>query len=443
MKATIKKSAIKGTLTVPSSKSMTIRALICAALSAGETQIVHPLVSDDTNSAINVLTKIGTVIHKEGDIWKITGGKFRLFKEDLDCGESATTLRLMTAISSLIPGSHRLVGGPSLSRRPIGSLVDALSKLGVKITTEKLGLPPVNVEGGTFRGGPTEIPGNVSSQFISALLMVSPFAPKGVSIKLTTPLTSRPYILMTLWCLKQFGINVLREGNKFIVLRQRYVPTTIKIESDWSSASYFLAMGAMSKDGIQIPNLNMASLQGDRILLDLLRDMGAKVTVVGSNVTVKFERLKGIHADLSDCIDLLPTMASLAAVAKGTTELIGIQRARIKESNRVTAVRECLTKLGVIVVEEENRLRIIGRDNFSEFTDDDVEEEGEKVYGLEREPGIVTLNSRGDHRIAMGFAIMGAALGDVIIDGAECVSKTYPNFWEDFKKVGGDVTLNE
>src|SRR4030042_1753813 len=147
MKVTVGRSIIKGSVSVPSSKSMTIRALVCAALSAGESQIIHPLVSDDTNAAASVLTQLGTIIQKEDDVWKVTGGKFRVGSGDLDCGESATTLRIMTAVCSLIPGHHRLVGGPSLSRRPIGSLIDSLVKLGGKASTEKIALPPVLVEG--------------------------------------------------------------------------------------------------------------------------------------------------------------------------------------------------------------------------------------------------------------------------------------------------------
>jgi 3-phosphoshikimate 1-carboxyvinyltransferase len=444
MKTTISQSVIKGSVSIPSSKSMTIRAVMCAALSAGESEIIHPLVSDDTDAAILVLTKLGTVIRKGDDVWKVTGGKFRIVQEGLNCGESATTLRFMTAICSLIPGTHRLVGGPSLSKRPIGSLVDALTKLGVKATMERPGFPPVVVQGGTFKGGATEIPGNVSSQFISALLLVSPFSPKGVSIKLTTPLTSRPYVLMTLWCLKQFGINFQREGNKFVVLRQRYTPTSVKIESDWSSASYFLALGAMSENGVLIQNLNMASLQGDRVIVDILREMGANVRVSGSNILVKHAQLKGIHADLSDCIDLLPTVAVLAAVAKGRTELIGIQRARIKESNRVAGVRECLIKLGFTVIEDENRLTIIGKDFFRVITEDDVEDtdEGEPSEEQYKSKGPVVLDSQGDHRIAMAFGVLGAALGDIIIDGAECVTKTFPSFWDELQKVGGQVQIN-
>lgn len=351
MKVTIGRSLIKGSVSVPASKSMTIRALACAALSAGESEISTPLISDDTVAVIDVLVKLGTAISREGDVLKITGGKFRIYSGDLDCRESATTLRFMTALCSLIPGRHRLVGGPLLSRRPVGTLVDALVKLGVKASCEKSGMLPVIVEGGAFKGGITEIAGNVSSQFISALLLISPFAPKAVSIKLTTPLTSKPYVLMTLWCLRQFGIDVHREANMFIVLRQKYQPANVKIEGDWTSASYFLALGAISEEGVLVQNINTSSLQGDRIIIELLRTMGAKISISGNNILISHGRLKAVRADLSDCIDLLPTLAVLAALAKGESDFTGIQRARLKESNRVSAVKEGLVKLGIAVYE--------------------------------------------------------------------------------------------
>jgi 3-phosphoshikimate 1-carboxyvinyltransferase len=427
---------------------MTIRALVCAALSAGESQIINPLVSDDTNATASVLMQLGTTIRKEENAWRVIGGRFRTGSGDLNCGESATTLRLMTAVCSLIPGYHRLIGGPSLSRRPIGSLVDSLKKLGAKVSTENLSLPPVLVEGGTFKGGVTDIPGNVSSQFISALLVVSPFAQKGVAIKLTTPLTSKPYVIMTLWCLRQFGINVQRKGNSFVIMRQRYTPTTIEIEGDWSSASYFLALGALSEEGISFHNLNMGSLQGDRIIVDILRNMGARVRISGNNVTISRGELKAIYVDLSDAIDLLPTVAVLAALAKGVSEISGIQRARIKESNRVTSIRDGLIKLEVNVVEDINRLIITGIDIFKETEDEDVEETLEEAPSAEeffagaiKEPPL--FRSHNDHRIAMAFAVLGAALGNMAISNAECVTKTYPTFWQEFQKVGGEVKINE
>ena len=448
MKATIGRSLIKGSVYIPSSKSLTIRALVCAALSQGESEIVNPLISDDTIAAIDVLTKLGTAIRREGDVLKITGGKFRIYNGDLDCRESATTLRFMTALCSLIPGRHRLVGGPSLSRRPIGTLIDALVKLGVKASAEKTGLPPVTVEGGPFKGGMTEIAGNVSSQFISALLLISPFAPKVASVKLTTPLTSKPYILMTLWCLKQFGINVHREANMFIVLRQRYSPTNIKIEGDWSSASYFLALGATSEEGVLVQNLNTTSLQGDRIIIELLRAMGARIKISGNNVLISHGQLKAIRADLSDCIDLLPTVAVLASLARGVSEFTGIQRARLKESNRVTAIKEGLIKLGITVYEEENRLKISGINAFKKTEDEGVDEiledaptAAEFFAGASQEPAL--LRSHSDHRIAMAFAVLGSALGNVAVSDAECVAKTYPDFWKEFQKIGGEITFDE
>jgi 3-phosphoshikimate 1-carboxyvinyltransferase len=446
MKISIKKSEIKGEVGVPASKSMTIRALMCAALSRGNSEIVNPLVSEDTNAAAAVLGKIGVSIVKEKGVWRVTGGSLRVPTEELFCGESATTLRFMTALCSLIPGKHTLLGGPSLSKRPVKSLVEALRKLGIKGSIEGKTTPPVTIEGGTLNGGLTELPGNISSQFISALLLIAPFAMKEVSIKLTTPMTSKPYVLMTLWCLKQFGINVHTEWDKFVVRRQAYKPTRLKIEGDWSSASYFLALGALS-EGVTAENLSTASLQGDRVILDFLRNMGAKVRVAGDSVTVSQGGLRAIHADLSDCIDLFPTMAVLAALAEGTSVFIGIERARIKESNRVVAIREGLQKIGVTATEDRDSLTIIGLKTPKKVSDEDEEKEkddSESKKDLKEEAarGPVLIDSYGDHRIAMAFGVLGAALGGITIDGAECVAKTFPDFWETLKSVGVELKIN-
>jgi 3-phosphoshikimate 1-carboxyvinyltransferase len=445
MKISVKKSEIKGVVNVPSSKSMTIRALMCAALSRGASEIVHPLVSEDTNAAAEVLGKIGVRVQKENDLWKVTGGSLRSPAGELYCGESATTMRFMIAICSLIPGIHTLVGGPSLTKRPVKSLVEALRKLGVKCELGGKTTPPVTIEGGSLKGSQTEIPGNISSQFISALLLIAPFGQKGMSIKLTTPMTSTPYVLMTIWCLKKFGINVKHELGQFIIPRQRYVPARVEVEGDWSSASYFLALGAVSEAGVTVENLSTSTLQGDRILLDHLRRMGASVRFEGNRVTVSQSKLKKINADLSDSIDLLPTMAVLAALADGKSELIGIERARIKESNRVTAVKEGLQKLGISVTEERDRLTIIGLRTPVKIVESTSYEDAPKAAvdtmdALKKGP--VLINSYGDHRIAMAFSVLGASEGNIIVDGAECVAKTYPGFWEVFKSVGGEMEEN-
>ena len=413
MRVSVYKSEVKGKTRAPSSKSYAIRGLMCAALAKGESQIIHPLSSDDTDAALNVLSQVGIQIQQKEDLWPVTGGSFHQPNADLFCGDSAATLRFMTALCSLIPGRCRLVAGPSLSKRPVKPLIQALRQLGADVSCQGE-VAPVIVNGGKLKGGVAELPGNISSQFVSALLLVAPFAEEGVTIRLTTPLESKPFILMTLDCLRKFGVTVESspELTEFKVSRQTYKPAKYSVEGDWSSASYLLALGAVSGE-VAVENLNRQSLQSDKIILDFLRGMGAWVDINGDSVTVRKSRLKAIQANLSDCIDLLPTMAVLAAVADGVSQFIGIDRARLKESNRVSALREGLEKMGIKVTEEKDRLIIAGS-----------------------QPKGAVIDSKGDHRIAMAFSILGAVAGDTIIDGAECVSKTFPEFWSILKSIG-------
>ena len=416
MKASIGKSKIKGKVRTPSSKSFTLRGLMCAALARGKSEIVHPLASDDTEASINVLSRVGVRVHQKQDLWQVSGSGFHEPDTELFCGESAATLRFMTAICSLIPGESRLTAGPSLSQRPIKPLIEALRQLGVNCSCQGE-TAPVIVSGGRLEGGVTKLAGNISSQFVSALLFIAPLAERDVKIRLTTPLESKPFVLMTLDCLGKFGIKVeyTRDLRKFEVSRQKYKPARYEVEGDWSSASYLLALGALSGE-VEVENLNRESRQGDRVILDFLRDMGASVTTKEASITVRRSRLTAIRADLSNCIDLLPTMAVLAAAADGVSEFIGIERARIKESNRVSALREGLDRMGIKVIEERNRLGIVGS-----------------------RPRGAVIDSRDDHRIAMAFSILGSVVGETVITNAECVSKTYPQFWDVLKSIGGEV----
>ena len=419
MQASISKSEALGKAAAPSSKSYTIRGLICGALADGKSEIISPLASDDTAAAINVLKKVGVTIRQQKKNWMVSGGDLRPPTSDLFCGDSAATLRFMTAFGAIIPGICHLTAGPSLSRRPVKILIDALKMLGVKCSSNG-GLPPVKVEGGIFTGGATSLPGNISSQYVSALLQIAPFAAEGMTIKLTTPLESRPYVMMTLDTMQWFGITVAFNKNldTFEILPHKYKPTRYKVEGDWSSASYLLALGALAGE-VEVDNLDMESLQGDRMLVGFLQDMGASVISGRNAVIVKQSNLKAIKADLSDCIDLLPTMAVLAAVAGGTSELTGIERARLKESDRVAAVKEGLQRMGINVTEEANRLTITGG-----------------------KPKGTLIDSKGDHRIAMAFSSLGTVVGDTVIGGAECVAKTYPEFWDVFKNLGGKVKID-
>ncbi|MFC2005962.1 3-phosphoshikimate 1-carboxyvinyltransferase [Chloroflexota bacterium] len=416
MKTLISKSETAGKTSAPSSKSYTIRGLMCAALARGESEIIHPLGSEDTAASLDVLSKVGVHVHQQTDSWQVTGGSFHEPSGDLFCRESATTLRFMTAICSLIPGKSRLTSSPSLAKRPVEPLLQVLKQLGVDCNYQD-NESTIVVNGGKFKGKVAELPGNISSQFVSALLFISSFAEDNMTISLTTPLESKPYVLMTLDCLAKFGIIVgfSEDMREFETLRQAYEPTKYVVEGDWSSASYLLALGALSGD-IEVENLNPESLQGDKAILDFLRDMGASVTTGQNSVTVRRSRLKAIRANLTDCIDLLPTMAVLAATADGVSEFTGIERARLKESNRVSAVKEGLERMGIKVTEDRNRLAITGS-----------------------LPKGSVIDSRGDHRIAMAFSLLGTVAGGTIIDSAECVSKTYPEFWDTLKSVGGEV----
>jgi 3-phosphoshikimate 1-carboxyvinyltransferase len=225
---------------------------------------------------------------------------------------------------------------------------------------------------------------------------------------------------MTLECLKKFGIAVKCSADlrEFEIVPQTYQPAEYKVEGDWSSASYLLALGATSGE-VEVENLNPESLQGDKMMINFLKDIGARVKASQNSVVVKRSQLKAIKADLADYIDLLPTLAVLAAVADGASEFTGIERARLKESNRVAAVRDGLERMGIGVTEERNRLTVTGG-----------------------KPKGASIDSHGDHRIAMAFSILGSVIGDTVIEGAECVSKTYPEFWGELKNIGGEVKID-
>lgn len=420
MKALISKSDIAGTVETPSSKSYTIRGFMCGALAAGRSQIAHPLGSDDTEAATRVLRKVGARIRQNRKSWTVEGCNFHQPDGDLFCGDSAATLRFMTALCAIIPGPCRLTAGPSLAKRPVKPLIDALRNLDVRCSARG-DLPPVVIEGGKLAGGNTNLPGDISSQFVSALLMVAPFAEQSVTIRLTTPLESKPYVLMTMDTMQWFGVTVAAslELNEFQVFPQKYQPTRYEIEGDWSSASYLLALGLLAGD-VEVTNLPAETMQGDRMVVEFLRAMGADVIIGRRSVIAKQSKLRAISADLTDCIDLLPTLAVLAAVAQGTSKFSGIARARLKESDRVAGVREGLARMGISTDEEKDILTVTGGN-----------------------PRGAEIDSRNDHRIAMAFSLLGTVAGETVIGQAECVSKTYPEFWEVLSGMGGKVKLDE
>jgi len=392
---------------------------MCAALAHGRSEVISPLISDDTLAAANVLSSLGIKIERQEGLWRVTGGDFISQGVDLCCGESATTFRFMTAICALIPGQHRLVPGLSLATRPVNHLLDALGQLGANCRQEADA--SVIVAGGDLRGGEVALPGDITSQYISALLLVAPLAREPVRIKLTTPLKSKPYVMMTRECLEKFGIKIeiSDDYREFRVERQDYQPASYRVEGDWSSAAYLVALGAVLGE-TEVRGINPESLQADKVILKLLKDMGANITIDRDSVSLEKSRIRAISTDLNDSIDLLPTMAVLAAVADGQSEFTGIARARLKESNRVATVREGLERMGISVTEETSRLLITGG-----------------------KPKGATIDSHDDHRIAMAFSILGALSGNTVIDKAESVSKTFPEFWQTLKNAGVRMKIND
>ncbi len=422
MKVRVSPSQAKGRVDAPSSKSMTHRMVILGALAEGGTTMRRPLVCDDTLATLNAVSMLGAKTISGGDGWIVEGGSLKAPDEAVYCGESGTTIRFMTAVCALADGCVTLTAGPSLSRRPMGPLLDALSRLGVDIHGEA-GYPPITVCGrGGISGGETTVPGHVSSQFVSALLLVAPMTRSPLTIRVTTPLQSWPYVRMTMDAMESFGVKASAspERDVFTAPTGKYSASKVNVEGDWSSASYLLAAGAIGGE-VTVGNLDTGSSQADTAILDILSMMGAELSVRGNDVTCSRRRLKAVSVDFSDCPDLFPLVSALCSVAEGTSVLTGLERLRLKESDRVASMAEGLKRMGAEVAEDGVSVRITGG----------------TVRGAE-------LNPYSDHRIAMSLGVLAlAAEGDVTILDAGCVTKSYPEFWSHLESLGAEVRRTE
>jgi len=418
LKVKITRSALGGTLTAPPSKSYTHRALICSALAHGSSRIHRPLCSDDTEATQRILRELGVDLSTAHAPWQIEGGELLRPRSELFCGESGTTMRFMAAVCGLIDGESKLIGGPSLSQRPIGPLLDGLRQLGVDCSSVN-GYPPITVKGkGRIRGGDVAVRGDISSQFVSAILLIAPLTDEGVSMKLTTPLESKPYVSMTMDIQRRFAVQVDRSEDmrEFHVEKQSYSPTDYRVEGDWSSAAYPLGAGALAGQ-VTVEGLNMESLQADASIVSILHKMGVIMKLRNDAISVSESRLAGVDHDMSDCPDLFPIVSALCASAEGESVLKGVERLRYKESDRSTTMVDGLRGMGIQATEHGQQVIIVGGNPKGCFID-----------------------SRNDHRIAMAFAVLAmAAEGETTILNAECVSKSYPEFWEDMESLGAQL----
>jgi 3-phosphoshikimate 1-carboxyvinyltransferase len=406
-----------GVVTIPGSKSYTHRALILSSLADGESVLINTLQCEDTESTVRALIKFGVPVFWERDRVRVLGrgGKFKTTDDRIDVGHSGASMRFLTALAALKKGITLLDGSDRMRKRPMGELLNGLGELGVKAYSQKGDdCPPVVVESHGLKGGRARIKGEESSQFLSGLLMVAPYALRDVNIEVTGPLASKPYVDITRDVMSAFGVEIQSQGYRsfFIKAGQHYLPQNYQIEGDASNASYFFSAAAVCKGRVKVKNLNPATIQGDIGFLEILERMGCRVTRGSDWVEVLGGEFYGIEIDMNEMPDLVPTLAVTTAFAQGKTVIQNIGHLRVKESDRIHALAVELSKMGVRVKEEEDGLEI----------------EGGKPHGAE-------IETYDDHRMAMSFAIAGLAIPGVKIKGERCVDKSFPRFWEKLQKL--------
>ncbi len=407
---------INATLTLPGSKSYTHRALMAAALATGESVLTNALTAEDTELTARALAQLGAGLDWQGTTIRVTGrgGRWQPVSDPIYLGNSGTSMRFLTALVALGEGEYLLTGTERLCQRPLGELLDALGQVGVRAISENGDdCPPVRVTGG-LTGGRAQLSGGTSSQYLSALLFIGPLAAKGIEIEITGDLVSKPYVDLTLEVLGDFGISYYREGYRHFQLPggQCYLPQNYEIEADASSASYFWAAAALTGGRVTITNLSLESSQGDAAFPRVLERLGCTVSEDPQGLTLQGGPMQGITVDMATMPDLVPTLAVLAAFARGQTVITGVAHLRHKESDRLAAVAAELTKLGIEARETGDGLVIRG--------------------GEPRGAAIATYN---DHRIAMSFAVAGLRAPGMAIIDPDCVAKSFPNFWEFFEKL--------
>jgi 3-phosphoshikimate 1-carboxyvinyltransferase len=401
---------------VPGSKSITNRALICAALAKGDSILRNASDSNDTLLMINGLNQLGVLVRKKDDALLVQGTGGRLFasKFPIPVGNAGTTLRFLLSLAALAKGKTIFDCDMRMSERPNDDLVNCLTMLGA--TTEAVPHQSrFSVEGGTTIGGTVTVSGNKSSQFISSLLMIAPYANENITIAATGKLSSEPYITMTLAVMKHFGVSVERTSAQSFVVAAgvRYTPTEFRVEADASSASYFLAATAMCGGKMFVEGVGNSILQGDAKLIGILRTMGCRIIESDEGLELWHDgALQGVDVDMNDMPDIVPTLAVIALFAKSPTRIRNVAHLRHKESDRLHALEVELQKLGANI----NAL-----------------DDGLEIFPTELHGG--QLDTYDDHRLAMSFALIGLMVKGVIVENPECVKKSFPKFWEEFEKL--------
>lgn len=420
MKEIIPVSHVDVAVTVPGSKSLTQRALIAAALADGTSVLRGPLASEDTEYTSAALAAMGvTVERSNAEYWEVRGNGGRIVSpnQPVFLGNNGTATRFLTSVAALGHGPCVIDGEERMRQRPIGPLMEALRGWGVEIASVSgTDCPPLRLNSHGLRGGATVLPEGKSSQYLSSLLLVAPYAQHPAFLEVRGEVLSKPYVAMTLSVMADFGIEVEcnQELNRFTIPQGCYRAMEYQIEGDASNASYFWAAAAVTGGRVTVSNVPVPSLQGDAGLVPLLARMGCDVSREQGGITVQGrEKLEGITVDMGDMPDVVPTLAVVAAFAKGKTVINNIAHLRIKECDRLTAVATELTKMGAHVEEFPDSMVIHG-------------DGGARLHGA-------VIETYKDHRMAMSFAVTGLRIPGVQISDEGCVAKSFPDFWERFR----------
>lgn len=421
MQLRVSKSSARGRVRIPGSKSHTIRALFLASLAEGESEIINPLISDDAISAVSVCSSFGAEIVPADNKYLVKGfkGMPKVPDDIVNVGNSGTTLRFAVMTAGLNEGCTVFTGDHQIRRRPLEPLIKAINNLGAKaFSTRNNGMAPVVIKG-RIKGGITDLD-CVSSQYLSSMLIHCPLLEKDTEIEVTR-LNEVPYAEMTLWWLEKQGIRYLNNSFKDIYIpgNQCYKPFKMSIPGDFSSATFLAVLAAISGEEFVLENLDITDPQGDKDIFGILEGMGTKVSYGKDCITIKGNRLKGMEIDMNAIPDALPAMAVAACFAEGETRLVNVPQARMKETDRIKVMFEELSKMGADIKELPDGLII--RES--------------KLKGCR-------VNGHDDHRIVMALAVAGLNIeGETIIDTAEAINVTFPDFVKLLEQCGGDLAL--
>ncbi|MCD4679670.1 MAG: 3-phosphoshikimate 1-carboxyvinyltransferase [Bacteroidales bacterium] len=420
MEVLIRKSTrnLQGEITLPSSKSISNRLLIIQALCEENFQVENLSLAHDTVLMKELLIEI----HKN----ELLGRKSHVM--ELDAENAGTVFRFITAFLAAKPGVFMLDGDARMRERPVGELVDALNKLGADIEyTAVKSYPPINIKGKILKGGEVEINAGISSQFVSALLMIAPTMVEGLTIQLKGSISSKPYIKMTISLMEQFGANVEWINNTLKVAGQAYSSGNISVEGDWSAASYWYLMAAFSEEvNLVLEGLQKDSIQGDAVIADVFKNFGVETVFIENGIRLSKSkyRLKNFKFDFTNYPDLVQAVAVCCAGLNIPAKLSGLQSLKIKETDRLSALKNELRKLGNIVEVRGDELSILPS--------------GTNIFTSGQN---LTFKTYNDHRMAMALAPLSILFPEIIIEDPAVVSKSYPGFWDDMQKLGFDLTI--